>query len=419
LINKLKITPILIILIVFAGSLCHAQDRRLKRILPLPDTDYMVHKKRRDTVVPAKDLFDVFNSIFHKKKPVVIKKDTITSKPEFSYIPAIGYTLETELVVSLTGNVAFRTDSQAHISTITSNIGYSQNKQFTFPIESEIWTKDNSYSFVGDYRFYKYPQSTFGLGTNANIKNEDPMDYIYFRFHEIVLKNVTGNFFLGGGYIIDYHGNVSHQGTINGAPSDYAAYGPQTHTISSGVSFQALYDTRENSIYPDNGIYASMQYRDNLTFMGSTSDWSSLIIDVRKYFRLPASTDNVLAFWSYDWLTLHGKPPYLDLPATGWDPYASTGRGYIQGRFRGAQEVYGEAEYRFKITSNGLFGGVVFGNVQSFSGAPGTPLQSIQPGYGTGLRIKLNKLSKTNVDIDYGFGKQGSRGLFINVGELF
>jgi len=127
----------------------------------------------------------------------------------------------------------------------------------------------------------------------------------------------------------------------------------------------------------------------------------------------------VLALWSYDWLTLTGKPPYLDLPATGWDPYASTGRGYIQGRFRGAQEVYAEAEYRFKITRNGLFGGVVFGNAQSFSGAPGTPLQSIQPGYGTGLRIKLNKLSKTNIDIDYGFGRQGSRGLFINVGELF
>ena len=403
------------------GGICQAQDRRLKRILPRRDTDYIVQKKRKDSIMnlKARDLSDVFNSIFHKNRPRVVKKDTITSKPVFSYIPAVGYTLETELVVSLTGNVAFRTDSLAHVSAITSSIGYTQNKQFTFPIESEIWTNNNSFSFVGDYRFYKYPQSTFGLGTNSNIKNEDPMDYLYFRFHEIILKHITGNFFLGAGYIIDYHTHVTHTGTINGAPSDYSAYGPQAHTISSGISFQGLYDTRENSIYPDNGIYASMQYRDNYKILGSTRGWRSLIIDVRKYFKLPASSDNVLAFWSYDWLTLTGKPPYLDLPATGWDPYASTGRGYIQGRFRGAQEVYGEAEYRFKISANGLFGGVVFGNVQSFSGAPGTPLQSVQPGFGTGLRVKLNKLSKTNVDIDYGFGKQGSRGLFINVGELF
>jgi hypothetical protein len=81
--------------------------------------------------------------------------------------------------------------------------------------------------------------------------------------------------------------------------------------------------------------------------------------------------------------------------------------------------VYAEAEYRYKITRDGLFGGVVFFNAESFSGAPGTRLQGIQPGYGPGLRIKLNKISDTNITIDYGFGTQGSRGLFINVGEAF
>jgi hypothetical protein len=46
-------------------------------------------------------------------------------------------------------------------------------------------------------------------------------------------------------------------------------------------------------------------------------------------------------------------------------------------------------------------------------------LQGIQPGYGPGLRIKLNTISKTNISIDYGFGREGSRGLFIDVGEIF
>ncbi|MBS1532234.1 MAG: hypothetical protein JSU01_18170 [Bacteroidetes bacterium] len=418
--GKLYIAPIIVTVLLLVTNGSFAQDKqRLNRILPHPDSEYMVYKPGKDTSVRAKDLTDVFHSIFHKRKPRVVKKDTITSKPVFSYIPAIGYTLETETVISLTGNVAFRTDSLAHVSAITTSIGYTQNKQFTFPIESEIWTRNNTFSFIGDYRFYKYPQSTFGLGTHANIQNEDPMDYTYFRFHEIILKRLGGSFFAGAGYILDYHWSISHQGTLNGASSDYSAYGTASRTSSSGITFQALYDTRVNSIYPDNGAYLSLQYRDNYRWMGSTAGWRSLIIDIRKYFRFPANTDNVLALWNYDWLTVSGHPPYLDLPSTGWDPYASTGRGYIQGRFRGAQEVYGEAEYRFKISANGLFGGVVFVNAQSFSGAPGTPLQSIQPGFGPGLRIKLNKVSKTNIDIDYGFGKQGSRGLFINVGELF
>ena len=90
-----------------------------------------------------------------------------------------------------------------------------------------------------------------------------------------------------------------------------------------------------------------------------------------------------------------------------------------QAGFRGAQMVYGEAEYRYKILNNGLLGGVFFLNAESLSAAPGTKLQGIQPGFGPGLRIKLNKISKTNICVDYGFGRQGSNGLFIDVGEIF
>jgi outer membrane translocation and assembly module TamA len=176
---------------------------------------------------------------------------------------------------------------------------------------------------------------------------------------------------------------------------------------------------RNNSLNPTKGFYAAVLFRDNKKFLGSTSSWKSLVVDVRKYYRLPASSDNVIAFWSYNWLVLNGKPPYLDLPANTWDQYNGTGRGYIQGRFRGSQMVYLKSEYRYKITKNGLLGGVAFINAESFSGTPGTSLQTVQPGYGVGLRIKLNKVSKTNIAIDYGFGNQGSKGIFVTVGEIF
>ena len=81
--------------------------------------------------------------------------------------------------------------------------------------------------------------------------------------------------------------------------------------------------------------------------------------------------------------------------------------------------ISAEGEYRFTVTRNGFLGGVVFANAQTFSAQPGTPLQSIQPGYGVGMRIKLNKVTKTNIALDYGFGREGSKGLFITIGELF
>ena len=64
-----------------------------------------------------------------------------------------------------------------------------------------------------------------------------------------------------------------------------------------------------------------------------------------------------------------GTAPYLDLPATGMDTYGRAGRGYPQGRFRGKHLVYGEAEYRWTVTQNGLFGMVAFLNTETLANA--------------------------------------------------
>jgi hypothetical protein len=78
-----------------------------------------------------------------------------------------------------------------------------------------------------------------------------------------------------------------------------------------------------------------------------------------------------------------------------------------------------EAEYRFPILRNGFLGGVVFANVQSFSDFPSNKFTTAAPGWGLGLRVKLNKRSRTNITFDYGFGLHGSNGLTINIGEVF
>jgi hypothetical protein len=405
-----------IIILLFSCSVLYGQD---KKYIPLG------HSKLKDTIVAApvdttyqKDIFDVIKAAFVKTDKRV-KVDSITTKPVLSILPAVGYTLQTGLAATISGNIAFRTSPEARISTITINPAYTQKKQVIIPLQSNIYTKDNQYAFIGDLRFYKYPQSSFGLGSESDIRNENPLVYSFFRFNETVLRHIGGNFFAGLGYIFDDRWNMSEKGQLNGGVSDYERYGPVSRAISTGVTFNALFDSRDNSINPSRGFYTLVNYRDNFTFLGSTTPWRSLIIDVRKYYRLPANSDNVIAFWSYNWLVLNGRPAYLDLPATGHDPGFTTGRGYIQGRFRGAQMVYLESEYRFKITGNGLLGGVLFVNGQSFSAAPGSRLQAIQPAFGPGLRIKLNKVSKTNIAIDYGFGREGSKGLFINVGEVF
>ncbi|TWR24649.1 hypothetical protein FPZ42_16290 [Mucilaginibacter achroorhodeus] len=413
----MKILTATMFIIVFP-ILVYAQDKSTVKLSQSRITDTL-EINQADTL-QQKDLYDIIKGIFNKKGHVTNEPTkVIGSKPVFSILPAVGYTLQTKFAVTLAGNVAFRVPGNTRISTINSNSAYTQNKQIIIPLQSNIWTSGDRFNFIGDIKYYKYPQSTFGLGTDSKAANENPMDYTLFRFYETILTRIVGNLYAGAGFIFDNHFNISEKGNPDGSVSDYAKYGPQSSTTSSGITLNALFDVRDNSINPSKGFYAAMQYRDNKLFLGSTSSWQSLIIDVRKYFRFPEQSHNVLALWSYNWLVLGGKPPYLDLPANTWDQYNGTGRGYIQGRFRGSQMVYGEAEYRFGLTRNGLLGGVVFGNAESFSAEPGTKLQKVQPGYGAGVRIKLNKVSKTNIAIDYGFGSQGSKGIFVTVGEIF
>jgi outer membrane protein assembly factor BamA len=368
-----------------------------------------------------KDIVDYFRKWFGYKPSQ--KADSIGpgDKPVISYLPAVGYTLQTKLAAILTGNIAFFTSNKpgSKLSVVNANVNYTQNRQFTIPVQLNVWLHGDAWNLLGDWRFMKYPQSTFGLGSNAGTDKEDPMDYYYVRVYQYVLKRITSKFSAGLGYNLDYHWKVSDAGLADGSAPDYANYGKAQKTTSSGVALNMVYDSRKNPINPVNGLSANIAWRNNFTWLGSNTNWQSVILDIRKYFPFPGAAKNVLTFWSYNWIILGGKPPYLDLPSTGWDNFNNTGRGFIQGRYRGNIMLYLESEYRFHITQNGLFGGVLFANAESFSGAPSKQLQSIQPGVGCGIRIKLNKKSNTNIAIDYGFGTQGSRGLFVNIGEVF
>ncbi len=57
----------------------------------------------------------------------------------------------------------------------------------------------------------------------------------------------------------------------------------------------------------------------------------------------------MIGFWTYGWFVTSGDVPYMDLPAVGWDQFGRSGRAYTQGRFRGEDMWYGEAEYRFPL----------------------------------------------------------------------
>jgi hypothetical protein len=391
-----------------------------------------VHAQNAGDVVPANkeigdtsrqtDLIDIGKSLFHiAPHKIRVQRE---KKIYFSILPissAVPGGTGNALITSTTAGTYLGPRSTTNLSSATFAPYWNLKGRFGLPLRTSIWLPDNTWTIQGDVRFLVYPQYTWGLGRSNNYADRTLVDANYIRFYQSVLKRITPYFFAGLGYDLDYHTNIkSGDPDVNLQQFTNYAYGTNGSSVSSGISLNLLYDTRNNSINPLPGSYANFILRENPTLLGSNNNWYSAYLDVRKYVSMNPSKpnqQNTLAFWSYFWTVFDSKAPFLDLPAIGWDPYNRSGEGIDQSRYRGRSLFYAESEYRRDISANGLFGFVVFTNITTVSGS-GTLFTSWHPAAGTGLRIKFNKGSNTNIGIDYAFS-EGYNAIVLNLGEAF
>jgi outer membrane protein assembly factor BamA len=403
-----------LIIVVFSHLKGEAQSDTLsirKNVIPDKTAGAVIDSSKQ------RDVIDFLQKIVKKDAPANSRLHA--KKLVFSVVPAVGYSLTTGFAADITANMAFYTNANHtnNLSAIDLETVYDTKNQKIFASRSEIWYDNNNYKLITDVRWEEYPIDTYGLGTSSTTATTNPLVYNYTRLYGTFFKKITGDNYIGVGYNLDHHYNITQAGNANNTVPDFTKYGFNPTSTSSGIVLDFLFDNRKNPINPLNGAYTSIIYRDNFAFLGSDSHWQELSMDFRKYFRLSPNNNNILALWSILAFT-NGNVPYLDLPYTASDTYNNSGRGYPEQRFRGKNELYLESEYRFGITNNGLLGGVVFANAESFSELQTDRFEKVAPAAGTGLRLKINKHSNTNVCLDYAYGIN-SHGIFVNLGEMF
>jgi hypothetical protein len=396
------------------------------------------------------DIFVVVGLSEQSHGPVVPFKPLLSVFPIVASNPTVGVMLG---VAGILG-IYLGDPSTTTISNVSANIMYTTKNQLLSGINSVLMLADNEWQLQGDWRFLVFNQDTFGLGTGhtpvssgftlngfgttAAISGAQPMDLNLLRFRETAFKKVWGPLYIGPGFSFDrYYAIHDLSLDLNATPAvvtSHYAYSklndfPTGAYTASGVSLNVLWDSRDSTINPYRGSYASLAYQWTPEFLGSSKTASLLIGEYRTYISLSAAVPrNVLAFWVLGQTTVSGTLPYLALPAIGWDARNRTGRGYVQGRFRGTAEVYAEVEWRFRITTNGLLGGVVFANFETFSRPPinyagytdpGENLFSyLRPAGGVGLRIMMNRQSRTNITVDLTVASK-TVGFYLGAGEAF
>lgn len=377
----------------------------------------------------------------------VAKKLYFSPLPVIGANPAFGFFYG----AAASGSMYLGDPSTTSISNGLLTATYSTKKQLMFTLKSNIYTADNGWFLIGDYRLFFSSQPTYGLGTggqnldlsqsqfpNAILNDNElaePLNFNLIRFYETFTKSVYPDLYVGVGLHIDIFSEIEDQGldltattpvlTNHYLYSTHYGFDPSEYSII-GASANVIYDTRDNISYPYEGEFAYVSWKYNPEFLGSDQSSSTLWLEYRKYLSMSSSNPrNILAFWGYANLTTSGRLPYMALPSVGWDQMGRSGRAYPQGRFRGDNMVYLEAEYRFPLpilkSKPNLIGGTVFANMTTASSEDNNVqlFDYLQPAGGVGLRIMLSEAARTNLTIDYGWGANGASAFYLNLNEYF
>ena len=385
-------------------------------------------------ICPAKSLPELFK----KKDSVLVlkpKKDNF-----FLIIPVIGSQPATGFSYGFVTQYTFKGKKvDDKYSTINLGATYTEKKQMLINAKNNVMLNNNKIFLSGDWRFYIFSQPNYGLGTDLippKYREEDfdldalkePMDYNYLKFHQTVSWEVKNNYYVGAGVHLDWYTTITDQNLdiAAGQFTNHYNYSKkydfnENEYFVNGLSLNLLYDSRDNQINTNNGMFANINYRFNPALTKSQHASNVLFMEYR-YF-LPLSKYNkqhVFSIWATGQFVTSGSVPYLNLPSIGWDQRSRSGKGYTQGLFRGQKMAYFESEYRFPISCNQLISGTVFANFTSASDKDRDIrlFQYIQPAVGVGLRILIDKATRTNLVLNYAWGRH-SRAFYLNAGESF
>lgn len=396
---------------------------------------FAIAQSTKDSVISRK--IKSLPEIFKKKDSLLLDSKKTNF---FLAIPLIGSQPATGFAFGAVGQYTFKGKKlEDRYSTINLGATYTEKNQIIVNFKNSVMLRNNKIFLSGDWRYYKFSQANYGLGSAiipsfrkdksfeiASIA--EPMQYNYFKLHQTISWKIKGNLYLGSGIHLDSYSSIIDENlnlergefTNHYLYSKKNGFNDKGYNVN-GLSLNFIFDSRDNQINTNHGWFANINYRMNPS-LNKNQIASTVIFAEYRYF-IPLSKTNkqyVFSIWTYGQFVTSGKVPYLNLPSIGWDQRSRSGKGYIQGLFRGYNLTYLEAEYRFPISENDLISATLFSNFTSVSDKDKNIhlFQYIQPAVGIGLRILIDKATRTNLVLNYAWGSH-SKAFYLNAGESF
>jgi len=339
---------------------------------------------------------------------------TIEKVFKYSPIPFAGYSTETSTVVGITKYNGFKiksdklADSLIQPSSVMVYAYYTMNKQYKIYANIDLMHGDNKYNSKIEFLLLDYPSLYFGIGDNTTEDKEVLIDFKNLMISPSFDYNFYENMYIGAKYTFNNYIEVKPLEEDTFIRDELIT---DNEGIQSGLGLRFIREKRDNRIRAKSGSYTFVSFDVYSDIIGSTHDYSSLVIDLRKYITpIPQLT---IAGQFYSEIKA-GDVPIQSMAVLGGTERM---RGIYENRYRDKTVSMAQVELRFPIFW--IISGAAFWGMGQVAPTYGDfVMDGFKYGYGGGLRILIDEATSSVIRFDLSFREDG-HSIFVGFNEAF
>ncbi|MCK5856926.1 MAG: BamA/TamA family outer membrane protein [Bacteroidales bacterium] len=343
-------------------------------------------------------------------KDIIRVNDKVYRVMQYSPAPIISYSTETSWVFGLAKFNAFdlnKKDTISKASSVSEIVGFSFNGQMYLDVAANFHWNENKN--IGEFVFglEKFPRQFWGVGNDIDPETSALVTKSFLDIRLNYKRMVLPNFFIGAKY--NYYNVFDIKYTIDSL-HHAEAYRGYDGGLNSGFGGIVAYDTRDNIYNSTKGMFIQFDAEFYSKAFGSDFVFNRYRFDIRKYHPVGKFTFAYQVFTESNF----GDIPIYSVAMMGGS-YRM--RGYYEGQYRDKVLIDGQFEIRrhlFWILGATAFvsAGQVGPTYADFN------KDNIHMTAGGGLRLMVDKVHKTNLRFDMGFG-QNTFTFFFGFSEAF
>ena len=385
--HLLKLFFLFLILFIFEQA--HASVKQCNHSFFDDELRDSITNQQADTSNTTMGKLDHFND---KMEKIVV----------YSPLPVISYSSETDWLFGLTKINAFRIgaknqhDTTFQPSHVTALAYLTLAKQYKVALTADLMFGKDKYNSFTELLFMDFPNFYFGVGDDTELSDQCLVETENFSITQMFSYKLTKRWHIG----LKYHYNNYYKVDILSSDEHCTDDIPDLSVnegTQSGIGITINRETRDNRFNARRGSYLFFEYMDYGKWIGSEFNYQSIVLEYRKYYT------------PLKWLTLAGQIytetkigdniPVQSLSLMGGD---NRMRGIYIGRFRDKSMIESQIEARFPIFW--IFSGVIFTGLGEVAPSyKAYTWEGIKWTYGAGLRMNVNKATRTNIRFDIGF----------------